>query len=285
MFAMRFNKRSLGPLAAAMTLVVQCYSQVAAPASLPPCLIQYSFSSTIQITSRLLLYNSDQTYIEINSYYSSPIPVSGEPNPGTNPTSTGTFTYAVDPQNSAHATIVYDSGKGPLQNDELYFLTPNSGSNEFPPFQVEAFFGSAAFTLYPRQTTNGACNVSNLCQLVTAGTGTCGFVVQSGGPRWVLLRAIGASLRNFGVSVTVSSPSFTAYNSTQAILGTSSVWSADPNLVSGYETIFSLVGAFPLSSGSDEGVLLVPLNPGAYTAQFKAGSAGTILFEAYILPF
>jgi hypothetical protein len=101
----------------------------------------------------------------------------------------------------------------------------------------------------------------------------------------VLLRASGTSLGNFGVSPTVSSPSFTLYDSTQSIVDASSVWSGDPNLVNGYQTIFSLVGAFPLKPGSDEGVLLVPLNPGCYTAQFRAGSAGTMLFEAYILPF
>lgn len=60
---------------------------------------------------------------------------------------------------------------------------------------------------------------------------------------------------------------------------------ADPNLVGGYEIVFSMVGAFPLKGGSDEGVLLVPLNPGAYTAMYQAGCTGTILCEAYILPF
>ena len=63
------------------------------------------------------------------------------------------------------------------------------------------------------------------------------------------------------------------------------VWSVDPNLVGGYQKVFSFAGVFPLSNGSDEGVLLVPLNPGVYTAVFKAGSAGTILCETYILPF
>jgi hypothetical protein len=65
----------------------------------------------------------------------------------------------------------------------------------------------------------------------------------------------------------------------------STVWSSDPNLVNGYNTIFSLVGAFPLNAGSDEGVLLLPLNPGAYTAVFQAGSAGAILCEVYLLPY
>jgi hypothetical protein len=278
MFAMKFNKRLFGSLAAAVTLVVQCYSQVATPvaalATLPPCLIQYFSEGFGYSYSRLILYSSNQTCVEINSYYS------GLPGNGTfAPQSPGTFSYTVDPQNSSHATIAYGDGSNP---DQLYFYGTNSGIQTSSPITP---LTTSSFTIYPQQADNGACNVSNRCQLAIGGTATLGFVVQSDGPRWVLLRAIGASLGNFGVSSTVSSPSFTLYDSTQATQGTSSVWSSDLNLVSGYQTIFSLVGAFPLSSGSDEGVLLVPLNPGAYTAQFKAGSAGAILFEAYILPF
>ncbi len=276
MFAMKITKRLFWLVPAAVTLVVQCYSQVAAPASLPPCLIQYSFLEYLNGTaSRLMLYNADQTYVAINSIR----------NGVTVPTSTGVFTYAVDPQNPTHATIVYGGGGSSLANDDLYFTAANSGS-QVPPGQFTPGGGYfAAFTLYPRQTTNGGCNSSCLCQLVTGRTGTTGFVVQSVGPRWVLLRAVGTSLGQFGVSPIVSSPSLTLYDSKQTIQGTSSVWSSDPNLVSGYQTVFSLLGAFPLGSGSDEGVLLVPLNPGAYTAQFKSSTAGTILCEVYILPF
>jgi hypothetical protein len=282
---MKFQKQVLGTLALAVTLVVQSYSQVTAPATLPPCLILYSVYRVVWpwSMSRLMLYNSDQTYVEIDSYWTN-ANYTGPLGSGTNATRGGRFTYTVNAVNPSHATIVYDGGGGALGNDDLYFTAANSGS-PLPPSEVYYNGASAAFTLYPRQATNGACNISNLSQLATGGTATCGFVVQSGGARWAILRAIGASLRNFGVSPTVSSPSFTLYDSTQTVLGMSSAWSSDPNLVGGYQTIFSLVGAFPLNSGSDEGVLLVPLNPGAYTAQFKAASAGTILFEAYILPF
>ena len=279
MSAMKIKKRAFGALALAVTLVVQCHSQVqvAAPASFPACLIQYSTSGTLYgVGSRLILYNADQTYVVINSYL-----VPNDGGVGTLPSVQGTFTYAVDPQNAAHATIVYDGGKG---NDELYFYSASSGGESASGW-VPLAGSFTAFTFYPRQGTNGACNVSSLCQLATGGTGTCGFVIQSGGPRWVLLRASGKSLGTFGVSPTVSSPSFTLYDSKQRIQATSLVWSSDLNLVSGYQTIFSLLGAFPMKTGSDEGVLLVPLNPGAYTAQFKAGSAGTTLFECYILPF
>jgi len=274
---MKFEKRAFGAPALAVTLVAQCYSQVTAPAPvpLPPCLIYYSYLEPgYGSGSRLMLYNADKTYVEINSVI----------NGVTVPTRTGTFTYVVDPQQTFRAGIQYDGGTGPLQDDWLYFYTANSGANSLPSGEALGGRPFTAFTLYPKQTTNGACNVSNLSQLAGS-TGTCGFVVQSGGPRWVLLRASGSSLSIFGVSPTVSSPSFTLYDSTQAVQGTSSVWSSDPNLAGGYQTVFSLVGAFPLKTGSDEGVLLVPLSPGCYTAQFRAGSSATMLFEAYILPF
>jgi hypothetical protein len=237
--------------------------------------------------------------VEINSNYMG----------GTYAPYSGTYNYSVDPQNPSHATIVYDGGAGPLANNDLYFYSANFGGLSppgmfFPGGEVPGFWWS------PMQLNNGGVNISNRCQLSSGAVAISGFVVestgpglagsgnvslflpssgesllQSTGPRWVLLRAVGASLTSFGVSGVVSNPSFTLYDSNQTPLRSSSVWSSDPNLTGGYSTVFSLAGAFPLNTGSDEGVLLVQLPPGGYTAVFKAGSAGSILCEVYILPF
>jgi hypothetical protein len=145
--------------------------------------------------------------------------------------------------------------------------------------------GWDGFAVGPQPANNGACNVSHLCQLANGAGCTSGFVIQAGAPRWVLIRAVGVSLAGFGVSPTVASPAFILYDSARSEVGISSMWSNDPILVGSYSTIFSLVGAFPLRAGSDEGLLMVPLNPGAYTAVFKGASAGTILGEVYLLPF
>lgn len=274
---MKINDCFVATMALAFVFVVDCRSQVLAPTSLPPCLIQYSSSYEVfQSDTRVVLYNSDQTFSVIRN-----VLVNNETTTTAAPTS-GTFTYTVDPQDSAHATITY--GGNPLSTDELYFTAAESGSQS-PPNQSVPGGLYANFTLYPKQITNGACNVSSRVDLAAGGIGISGFVVKSGGPRWALVRAVGATLGKMGLSSGVSSPSFTLYDSTQTVAGTSATWSSDPNLVSGYETVFSLLGAFPLEIGSDEGVLLVPLNPGAYTAVFKAGSPGTILCEVYILPF
>jgi hypothetical protein len=231
------------------------------------------------VTWSLVLYNADQTYVEINSFWK------GAFESGTYATSSGTYTYTLDPEDPTHATISYlPPRRGGTAADQLYFISTATG------FQISlsnliTTLPQREFRMYPRQVSDGAVNISSRYQLASGGAATSGFVIESGGPRFVLIRAVGGSLKNFGVSSTASSPSFSVYDSTKFLWGTSTKWSSDPNLVNGYDTIFALAGAFPLNSGSDEGVLLVPLNPGAYTAVFQAGSAGSILCEVYILSF
>ena len=89
---------------------------------------------------------------------------------------------------------------------------------------------------------------------------------------------------SFGVTGTVNSPSFSIYNSAGILIATSELWS-DPNLSPGFSTVFSITGAFALQAGSNEAALFLPLSPGAYTAIFRAASAGTILAEVYVLPY
>jgi hypothetical protein len=252
----------------------------AAPASVAPSLIQYTGAAEYAKPepSHLVFYKEDGTFQEINSYLQNLDGSITTYAPGS-----GTYTYSIDPLNPSHATIVYNGSTDPTTFDNLYFYSAIGGLQVAT--QVSAVIAQPFFRFSPEIVTNGGVNVSNRCQLNSGAVAISGFVVQSTGPRWVLLRAVGATLANFGVAGVVSTPSFTVYDSTQTSVGTSSVWSSDPNLIGGYSTIFSLAGAFPLKSGSDEGVLLVQLNPGAYTGVFKAGSSGTILCEVYILPF
>jgi hypothetical protein len=281
---MKTIERLFGATVAATVLATSGYSQAIAPAptSLPPCLILNSSTYLYGSSSELILYRADQTFDVISSVATSETTTPSGNIKTTYPPVSGTYTYTVDPQNPSHATIVSNDGAVSPFSQQFYFFSPLSAT----PYLGLPTLGTSAWSqIYPEQTTNGGANVSNRCQLTAGGIAISGFVVQSNGPRWVLIRAVGASLANFGVSSTVSAPSFTLRDSTQAVVGASSVWSSDPNLKPGYSTIFSIVGAFPLNSGSDEGVLLVPLNPGAYTAVFSAGSAGTILCEVYILPY
>jgi hypothetical protein len=274
----------IGLVFGGIVAIFRCNAQIAAPASLSPSLIQYSVSTGAGYSqSRLILYNADNTFVEINSYNTS-ILFGTE----SQTTYTGTFSYSIDPSNSAHATVVYSSGGGTtLANDDLYFTSLDSGT-QTPPMPGQGSppgITAPAFTWSPFQSTNGGANVSNRCILTLGTDAITGFVVQSEGPRWVLLRAAGSTLKTFGLANVVSNPSFTVFDAAGGIVGSSSIWSSDPNLTRGYSTIFAAAGAFLLANGSDEGVLLMQLSPGAYTAEFGASTAGAILCEVYILPF
>jgi len=276
---MRFYLGHLRLLLFSSLLSCWCCGQTAAPIALGPCLIQYTSSQATDVSaSHLVAYNSNSTYVEISSSFAGPT------GSGTLPPSSGTFTYAIDPQNPDHATIVYKSQTGTLANDDLYFVDSDSGS-QLPLGGATALGPNEAFRLYRSQETNGGSNLSNLCHLAPAESMTAGFVVQSEGPRWVLIRAVGASLGQFGVATPATAPVFTLFDSTQKVVGTSAIWSTDPNLSGGYQTIFSLVGAFQLTNGSNDSVLLMALQPGAYTSAVSAGGAGTVLCEVYFLPF
>ncbi len=279
-----FFKCSLAHVLVLLTLALHASADVAAPTALPPCIIQYSSGVFNGFLTRVVVYKADSTFIELsNTSYSYVVAV------GTNPYSSsaaysGTYVYAVDPNNPAHATIQYGNVNGALANDDLYFEMPNRG--RLTVSQTASLEGGSDFTVYPlHENDSGSIAFSTRCNLAAGGTVTSGLAIASGGPRWVLIRAVGASLATYGVGPTVSQPSFTLYNSGQGVVGRSSVWASDPNLVNGYKTVFSMVGEFPLKDGSDEGVLLVLLQPGTYTAEFSATSAGQILCEAYVLPY
>ena len=272
-------------IAATLALAARAQTSAVAPASLASCLVKWTITtygmiytngasgaSTVS-SSEVILYNPNGTWIELNT--SDDISSSLE---------SGTWTYSVNGTNPAQATLSYGQ---PGNGIPLYFTSSNQGQTTPPNAAIPTIlpYSVTTFTIYPLQSTNGGVNFSNRCQLTAGGTATSGFVVQSSGPRWVLFRAVGSTLGRFGLTETATRPSFTLYNSREAVVGTSTVWSSNPYLAAGYESVFSMVGAFPLIVGSDEGVLLVPLNPGAYTAQFSASSAGAILCEAYLLPY
>jgi hypothetical protein len=174
----------------AIALYSHSYAQFAAPASIAPSLIQYTnpyYPNPGTSASRLILYNADGTYVEISSYFGN---ISG--NSTYRPTA-GTYTYSIDPLNPyplnpSHGTIIYDGG---AEYDNLYFASVNRGSQVTPNQASPGGQGLPWFTFSPEVISTGGVNVSNRCQLSSGAFAISGFVIQSAGPRWVLLRAVG----------------------------------------------------------------------------------------------
>ena len=120
------------------------------------------------------------------------------------------------------------------------------------------------------------------------GTGSAvlipGFTVSGTGMLKLLIRAVGPTLANFGVSDVLARPTITLYAGSTA-LATNDNWSSAANAPELASTA-SAVGAFALNADSKDAALLVSLPAGAYTAVVSGvgGATGTALVELYAVP-
>lgn len=116
-----------------------------------------------------------------------------------------------------------------------------------------------------------------------------GFVVTGPQSKKVILRAVGPSLRSFGIDRPLAQPVIRIYDS-QGKLYTNGY--GYPAVLGGptYESDLaeSLVkaGAFPLPVGSKDAVELRPFPAGSYTVVVAGGDggSGSVLFEVYEVP-
>jgi hypothetical protein len=121
-----------------------------------------------------------------------------------------------------------------------------------------------------------------------------GFVVSGDQPKRVLIRGIGPGLGAFGVSGTLSDPAISLYDAKQLLVAKNDNWGTPQPLTaaqvlgsaSDIATAGTAAGAFPLQSGSTDAVLLLTLNPGAYSAVVTGvnGASGAAMVEIYEVP-
>lgn len=111
-----------------------------------------------------------------------------------------------------------------------------------------------------------------------------GFVLAGPGARTLLIRAVGPSLSNYGVTDFLPDPVLSLFAGSARIM-TGDNWGDAPD-VEAIRTIAGSVGAFPLEENSADAVLLVVLMPGAYTAQAHGSGTtdGNVLVEVYEVP-
>jgi hypothetical protein len=108
-----------------------------------------------------------------------------------------------------------------------------------------------------------------------------GFVVSGNGAKTLLIRAVGPSLDNHGVSGWLADPALTIHESGAPILAIDN-WGQAPD-VGELVAVSEAVGAFPLIEGSTDAAVLVVLMPGIYTAIASGvgGTTGNVLVEVY----
>ncbi|PTY07698.1 hypothetical protein DB347_05565 [Opitutaceae bacterium EW11] len=116
---------------------------------------------------------------------------------------------------------------------------------------------------------------------VTSGEGAliAGFIVSGEGQKQVLIRAVGPSLAQYGVSGYLMDPVLTLRDGSRTTLASNDDWRGTQEL----SDAIAEMGAFPLPNDSTEAVILATLPAGAYTAELsaKAGASGVALIEIY----
>jgi len=111
-----------------------------------------------------------------------------------------------------------------------------------------------------------------------------GFVVTGCIPRYVLIRAVGPGMAQFGVSDYAPSPSLQVLSNGTQVVAQNSGWSTASGGLWTMSQAFARAGAFPLKPNSGDSAVVVLLQPGEYIAQASSAQLGEVLLEVYLMP-
>jgi rhamnogalacturonan endolyase len=163
-------------------------------------------------------------------------------------------------------------------------LLPNLESGGYSARVSAASGGSgvAMVELYPTSPASSL-RLINVSTLAPAGSGSktliAGFVVDSSAARTFVIRVVGPSLAQYGVSHPLADPQLAVYRDQNRIAANDD-WGRDSGANA---ASFATVGAFPLPEGSKDAAIVLNLLPGAYAvhASSATGETGTALIEVY----
>lgn len=147
--------------------------------------------------------------------------------------------------------------------------------------------GRAIVELYDADEAPGdvqLVNMSARCKVGAKSVVVGGFVVEGDRTKKVLLRAVGPTLADFNVGGVLGDPKLTLFRD-QTVLARNDNWSTSSEDQRVFEAAFGKTGAFPLSPGSKDAVIMMELPAGNYTVWMESadGSSGVALFEAYLV--
>lgn len=150
---------------------------------------------------------------------------------------------------------------------------------------VNGLEGVALVEVYDADGTDTDSRLSNLSIRAFAGAGDDtiipGFVISDEGPLTLLIRAVGPTLADFGVTGALEDPKLTVFSEAGMLFENDDWGDSDGGATA--SSFAAQVGAFELGSGSADAALAVTLAPGQYTVQVQGsdGGTGVALFELY----
>ncbi|MBL9201973.1 MAG: hypothetical protein JNL39_15790 [Opitutaceae bacterium] len=145
--------------------------------------------------------------------------------------------------------------------------------------------GTALIEIYDTETSGTfGSRITNISTRGQVGAGEpllAGFVVTGDLRKRVLIRAVGPTLANFGLTSLLSDPRIDVLSGT-TVVASNNDWT-DSAVAAQVTSVTPAVGGFPLNAGSKDAAIVLQLAPGAYTVQVAGvgASAGTVLVEIY----
>jgi hypothetical protein len=139
--------------------------------------------------------------------------------------------------------------------------------------------GAVSGSFLIRQQVGRLVNISTR-SVAGAGERTlvAGFVIRGTGLKPLLIRGVGPTLANFGVSNPLPDPVLNVISSSGALMATNNDWGNSSVLANAAAQL----GAFALNASSRDAAVQTALAPGTYSAVIGAGSAtGNALIELY----
>ena len=128
-------------------------------------------------------------------------------------------------------------------------------------------------------------NVSSRAPLAAGQTLTPGFVVTGSDPKTVLVRAMGPTLADFGVTTFCENPSLELFQNVGGVntsIATNSNWFEADNKQA-IDDASVQVGAWPFGGGAMDSAILLTLDPGVYTAAATCEAEGDVVAEVYLV--
>lgn len=181
------------------------------------------------------------------------------------------FTQVVDvPSNSANLTSLVAG------STYIFAVSAYNAAGEESAY-------SAPITIFANAIPGGGqeATLDNISSRVFVQTGDKvmigGFIVQGDTPKTVVLRALGPSLANAGVTGAMSDPVLDVRDATGALLVSNDSW----NLADG--TALNALGLAPTDSREPAVVLTLPAGSYSAVVHGKGNSRGVALFELYNL--
>jgi len=236
---------------------------------------------TATFTERTIIFRGDGSYTFLKLAVSPPdsrqVVISSPPPDGT---------YLYTRTSDTDATFVLNATDGSTVSKFLRFITSDFGSfSDRPSAGTNFQFAPLGITrAKPVQ------NISLRATVAPSRPVICGFVIpRSAGTQEVMIRVVGPSLTQFGVSSIWADPDFVLFagpTPAEPLERHLDDWESLGS-GNGLRKIFNYVGAFGLAAASKDAVDVVRLQPGDYSVVCtpKLGDAGgDVLIEVYFIP-